>query len=160
MSSICIQCIMRSHDRKLDNFLTLLILNIQVQKRKEKLSLSTVTEWSNALFKFKWKQIYIFLAAISLKRSSFKQIGLVNSTFWRQRRCWKHYVWRYGNRKWSVLDFLPFSFSRLCLKMKILSLAVCKIIVAILLATFVVGFWEIQWNRRCFNVCRWCKHQD
>ena len=44
---------MRSHDRKLDNFLTLLILNIQVQKRKEKLSLSTVTEWSNALFKFK-----------------------------------------------------------------------------------------------------------
>ena len=36
MSSICIQCIMRSHDRKLDNFLTLLILNIQVQKRKEK----------------------------------------------------------------------------------------------------------------------------
>ena len=63
---------MQSHDRKLDNFLTLLILNIQVQKRKEKLSLSTVTEWSNALFKFKWKQIYIFLAAISLKRSSFK----------------------------------------------------------------------------------------
>ena len=151
---------MRSHDRKLDNFLTLLILNIQVQKRKEELSLSTVTEWLNALFKLKWKKNYIFLEAISLKRSSFKRIGLVNSTFWRQRRCWKDYVWRYGKRKWSGLDFLPFSFSRVCLKMTIFSLAVCKIIVAILLAMFVVGFWKSQWNRRCFNVCRWCKYQD
>ena len=53
MSSVCIQCMMRSHDRKHDYFLTLLILNIQVQKGKEKLNLSTVTEWSNTQFKFK-----------------------------------------------------------------------------------------------------------
>ena len=35
MSSICIQCMVRSHDRKNDHFLALLTLNIQVLKGKK-----------------------------------------------------------------------------------------------------------------------------
>ena len=53
ISSVCIQYMMRSNDRKHDYFLTLLILNIQIQKGTEKRNLSTVTECSNAQFKFK-----------------------------------------------------------------------------------------------------------
>ena len=51
--SICIQFMIRSHDRKHDYFLTLLIFNSQIPKGTEKRSLSTVTECSNAQFKFK-----------------------------------------------------------------------------------------------------------
>ena len=42
MSSACIQCMIRSHHRKHDHFLTSPILNIQVQKEKEKRGPSTV----------------------------------------------------------------------------------------------------------------------
>ena len=79
-------------------------------------------------------------------------------TFWRrlglERLCMT--IWQ---TKWSVFDFLPFSISSLSFKMTKFLLVVCKIIVVILLKTFVEGFWKCEWNRRCFAVYRWCKHQ-
>ena len=157
MSSMCIQCIMRSHDRKHDYFLILLILIFKF--KREKLSLSTVTEWSNAQFKFKLKQIYIF-TSISLKLSSFKQIGLINSTFWRQWRCWKSYVWRWWQTKMINVRLLAVFFQSFMFENDNIftsrlqdhcCYSSCDVCCRVL---------EKWVKSEVFDVCRWCKHRD
>ena len=102
---------------------------------------------SNAQFKFKQRssfnrEIKLTWFFKSVDRQNRSMMPLSYWHFDDGCALWRGYEWPCGKLKWSVLDFLPFCFGRLSLKMSKFSLVVCKIVVAILLKTFIVGFLE------------------